>query len=177
VSAGIAGLASKAAAGIAAAAIVTAGAAEVREVATHVNEDRNTPAAVSAVAPRASAPVSVRPSSAPAPVAVAVAGGPGSSAKEPIEEPVPPVAATPTVPVADPGTTTTAPPTTTPAADPGPAQPEDQGGTQEDGSTIVLTPGEEPADKDSGSSGTPPAPPGERTPNGGPAQTLPAAGE
>jgi RNA polymerase sigma factor (sigma-70 family) len=174
VSAGIAGLASKAAAGIAAAAIVTAGAAEVREVATHVNQDRNTPAAVAAVAPRAAAPVQVRPSTAPAPVAVAVAGAPGSSAKEPVE--ADPAPATATVPVADQPTSTT--PTSTPAADStAPAQPEDQGETQEDGSTIVLNPGDEEAGQDSGPPAGESAPPGERAPTGPGTQTLPAAGE
>ena len=182
VSAGIAGLASKAAAGIAAAAIVTAGAAEVREVATHVNDDRDTPAAVSAISPRVPAPVQVKPSSTPAPVAVAIAGGPGPSAKDPVaEEPAAP--ADTTTPVADTATTTPPASSTHPASDsstaPPPAQPEDQGDTQEDGSTIILTPGDEPgAGTGPGSAPGAPgaAPPGERTPagSGPPGQAAPA---
>jgi RNA polymerase sigma factor (sigma-70 family) len=174
VSAGIAGLASKAAAGIAAAALVTAGAAEVREVASHANADRDTPAAVSAVTPRVPAPVQVKSTPAPAPVAVAVAGGPGQSAKEPVEDdPVP--AATATTAVAEPAATTQ--PTATPAADPAPAQPEDQGETQEDGSTIVLNPGEEQDGAEPEQPAGEPSPPGERAPTGPGTQTLPAAGE
>ncbi|HEX8053305.1 MAG TPA: sigma-70 family RNA polymerase sigma factor [Thermoleophilaceae bacterium] len=184
-SAGVAGLASKAAAGIAAAALVTAGAVEVREVATHVNDERGKPAAVAVVAPRPAAPVQARASAAPRPVAVAVAAGPGPSAKEPIEaEPaVPATAAATTAPVADQTSTTTPPATTAPAADTtAPTQPEDQGSTQEDGSTVVLTPGDdETAGGGPGSSsgsGGPATPPGERAPTG-PASSgsVPTAGE
>jgi RNA polymerase sigma factor (sigma-70 family) len=181
-SAGMAGLASKAAAGIAAAAIVTAGAAEVREVATHANEDRGKAAAVAAVAPRAPAPVQARATAAPRPVAVAVTTGPGPSAKEPVKaEPEVPAAATATTaPVADQLTPTAPPATTAPATDAGPTQPEDQGATQEDGSTVVLTPGDEAAGEGKGSSSPagPAAPPGERAPTG-PAtpSTVPPAGE
>jgi RNA polymerase sigma factor (sigma-70 family) len=180
-SAGVAGLASKAAAGIAAAAIVTAGAAEVREVAGHVNEQRNQPAAIAAVTPQPAAPVVVAPSAAPQPVAVAVTEGaipPGKEAEPTAVEPEP---VTATVPVADEPTT---PPVTAtvPATDAAPTAPTDT--TQEDGSTVILTPGEPNAGSDSGSntgnsgSTTPPAaPPGERAPSGSGTQSVPAAGE
>ena len=179
-SAGVAGLASKAAAGIAAAAIVTAGAAEVREVAGHVNEQRNQPAAVAAVAPQPAAPVVALPSTEPQPIAVAVTEGaipPGKEAEPAAVEPEP---VTATVPVAD--EPTTPPATATVPADPAPTAPTDT--TQEDGSTVVLTPGEPSAggdsDSESGSSGstTPQtAPPGERAPSGSGTQSTPAAGE
>jgi len=178
-SAGVAGIASKAAVGIAAAAIVTAGAAEVRSVATHVNEDRGKPAAVAAVAP---APVPLaNPAPAAQPVAVAVASGPGPSAKDADPAATDPALATGTTAVAD--EPAAAPTTSTPANDTAPTQPEDQGSTQEDGSTVVLTPGEENPDGSGSGSGAgqpsaPASPPGERpTGAGNQQQPVPAAGE
>ncbi|HEX8741856.1 MAG TPA: sigma-70 family RNA polymerase sigma factor [Thermoleophilaceae bacterium] len=183
-SAGVAGLASKAAAGIAAAAIVTAGAAEVREVATHVTQDRGQPAAVAAVAPRPAAPAVAAPSAEPKPVAVAVASGTEPTGKEAV-----PVAATPepvtaTVPAAEEPSgpvTATVPAATEPSTPPTPPA----STTQEDGSTVVLTPGEPSAGAEGGDSGsssgsgssTPSSPPGERAPSGPAGQSGPAAGE
>jgi RNA polymerase sigma factor (sigma-70 family) len=173
-SAGVAGIASKAAAGLAAAAIVTAGAAEVREVATHVNQDRHTPTAVAAVAaPAPAAPSAVRPAAA-APATVAVAAEPEPSAKLPETT----EAADPSLATATPAADESAHPHATPTADTAPTQPEDQGETQEDGSTVVLTPGEdgeessEPSDEPA-----PAAPPGERGDQGAGQNPAPAAGE
>jgi RNA polymerase sigma factor (sigma-70 family) len=178
-SAGVAGLASKAAAGIAAAAIVTAGAAEVREVAGHVAEHRNQPAAIAAVTPQPTVPVAAAPSTEPKPIAVAVTEGTVPSGKEgtPATAPEP---VTATVPVAD--EPTTPPVTATVPTDASPNTPTDT--TQEDGSTVVLTPGEpgtgSGSGSNSGSSGGPPPsapPPGERAPAGPGTQSAPAAGE
>ena len=188
-SAGMAGLASKAAAGIAAAAIVTAGAAEVREVAIHASERSNQPAAVAAVAPRPAEPtVAASPVDKREPVAVAsVAQVPAPAAEETAAPTTTPEPVTATVPAADPATppvTATVPATDTTVTPPPTA-------TQEDGSTIVLNPGEPSGDDTSGSVGsgdgsssgsgngsTPPpsSPPGERVTGPAP-QAAPAAGE
>ena len=189
VSAGVAGLASKAAAGIAAAAIVTAGAVEVREVAIHASERPSQQAAVTAVAQRGPEPAVTSPSTEPKPVAVAVAPVTAATAKEPLPDaPATPEPVTATVPVADPVPAT--PPVTATVPDTDTAATPPPAATQEDGSTIVLTPGE-PSGEESGSrsgsgsgssgdgsSSTPPssAPPGERV-TGPSGQPAPAAGE
>jgi RNA polymerase sigma factor (sigma-70 family) len=177
-SAGMAGLASKAAAGIAAAAIVTAGAAEVREVAIHALEERDKPAAVAAVAQSAPAPAAAKPATAPQPVAVAVSPGPGPTAKVATEPAAPEPEPVSAVAIAEP---TPGPSTTTPAASSDSSSGTAADDTQEDGSTVVLTPGESPytdgaAGGSSGSNGSGEsshpagAPPGERgsAPGGGP---------
>jgi RNA polymerase sigma factor (sigma-70 family) len=182
-SAGIAGLASKAAAGIAAAAIVTAGAAEVREVAGHALDQRNQPAAVAAVAPRAPAPVAAAANVEPKPVAVAVTTAAAKpSGKEAKAAPATPTPVTATVPVADPAPSSTPPVTATvPPATTTDTSTPPGGTTQQDGSTVVLTPGE-PSSSDGTSSGsgdgsTPPpsSPPGERA--SGPSSQGAPAGE
>jgi RNA polymerase sigma factor (sigma-70 family) len=183
VSAGVAGLASKAAAGIAAAAIVTAGAAEVREVATHVNQDRNQPTAVAAVAPVAAPAAVAAATPQPKPVAVAIAAaGAEPAGKEAPAVDAPPEPVTATVPVEEPAAPVTA---TVPSNEPAPTTPPAPDTSQQDGSTVVLTPGE-PSSSDpsagDGSAGnagsTPPSsPPGERAPSGNGPQGAPAAGE
>jgi RNA polymerase sigma factor (sigma-70 family) len=170
-SAGIAGIASKAAAGIAAAAIVTAGAAEVREVAGHALDQRNQPAAVSAVAPRATAAPAAAANVEPKPVAVAVTtAGAEPSGKEATPPTTPPEPLTATVPVADEPAAPATPPVTAtvPPADATPTPPGST--TQEDGSTVVLTPGEPtsgegPATEtdDENSAPAPTSPAGERS--------------
>jgi RNA polymerase sigma factor (sigma-70 family) len=173
-SAGVGALASKAAAGIAAAAIVTAGAAEVKSVTDHVRAQGDKPAAVAAVAPPTGQAADLRPRVVPEPVQVAVVPEPADEA--PVKEPAAPAEPETPVQVEDPAASD-------PAADT--TQPGD--GTQEDGSTVVLSPpGENPesSDSDSGSSGSngpstsPTTPPGERAaPPAQPQSAAPVAGE
>jgi RNA polymerase sigma factor (sigma-70 family) len=167
-SAGVGTLASKAAAGIAAAAIVTAGAAEVKSVTEHARAERDKPAAVAAVAPPTGQAAQLPSRVVPQPVQE-------TTVPEKAEEPA-------TEPVAAPAEPETPAQVEDPAAsEPADAPAEDS--TQSDGSTVTLTPGEEPDDPDSGTTGsagpaTPTAPPGERaTPPAQPQTAAPVAGE
>jgi len=139
ISAGIGTLTGKAAAGMAAAAIVTAGAVEVKQV-TYERP----------VSPSAAA-VSVRPAPSPAidKVKEAVAAKPLAPVKPPVAEPEPVVAAPPVEPPApvDPATEQ-------------PAVPTPPEVVQEEESTITLgDPAVEPAPADETDATTPPPPP------------------
>jgi RNA polymerase sigma factor (sigma-70 family) len=153
-SAGFGTVASKAVAGIAAAAIVTAGAVEAKHV---VQPQSGSPArsAVAAVQPQ---PTSAPLASVPLPTTAdhQLAARPGDPKKAAAEKPAPakveaPVE--PTVPVVATTTTTPAAATTTPSdAHPGAtSDPQAQPTTQEDGSTVVLSPDGSSSSSDSGS--------------------------
>jgi RNA polymerase sigma factor (sigma-70 family) len=177
-SAGVGTLASKAIAGIAAAAIVTAGAAEVKHVTDRATSERDKPAAVAVVDPPADpAAPELRTRAVPQPVHVAVIP-PKEQAQEPADE---------TLAADKPVETAAAPPA---AEDPTPAPPTHPAGdgtgqqagdgTQQDGSTVVLDPpGESGSDSGAGNGGGttgstgPTTPPGERSST--PAAPTPSA--
>jgi RNA polymerase sigma factor (sigma-70 family) len=158
VSAGVSTLASKAAAGMAAAVIVTAGAVEVK----HVSERQATPPAQVAAAP--APPVKAAKAPAPEPKAAAAA----TPAAEVVPEPEPVAVVPEPVPVVE----------TVVPVEPVPEP------VQEEGSVVTLPPREE--DEEGSPPAAPPGEPGETSdpdappPSGTPDQTAPpapAAGE
>jgi RNA polymerase sigma factor (sigma-70 family) len=141
VSAGIGTIASKAAAGMAAAVIVTAGAVEVRHATTQPGSSSRQVA----MAPPAPTPtIRHAPIAAPKPAAPPTAR---KAASEPVEAPPAPVAAPEPQPQPEPA----------PAAEPAPVQ--------EEGSTVTLPPKEhfEGEDPEPAPGPEPAAPPGEST--------------
>jgi RNA polymerase sigma factor (sigma-70 family) len=188
-SAGFGTVASKAVAGFAAAAIVTAGAVEAKHV-TDQPQQAKRPAVAAVIAPRAHAPAApIIPALAVQPrvIAAAVAAEthvkphPAKVVTRPQSQPAiptPPVAPTPpappvaAAPVTPPATTTTTTHPTTPPADT----------TQEDGSTVVLDDGSSDSSGSSGDSanGSGPgqsSPPGESSSAPPQPQPAPVVGE
>jgi RNA polymerase sigma factor (sigma-70 family) len=166
VSAGVSTLASKAAAGMAAAVIVTAGAVEVK----HVRERQASPPAQVAAAPAPAPPAQPAPAPRPAPAPARHVEPEAETVAEPVPvEPAPPVApapaevveAPPAPPVQEDGSTVTLPPRdedpAEPTAPPGePTEPSTQPG--EDG-TIEEPPPAPPAGEPGGTTDPPPPPP------------------
>jgi RNA polymerase sigma factor (sigma-70 family) len=170
VSAGVSTLASKAAAGMAAAVIVTAGAVEVK----HVSERQATPPAQVAAAPAPPVQAAKAPAPAPEPKAAAAetraevipAPEPVAAAPEPVPvvEVVVPVEPVPVEPVQEEGSVVTLPPReeeeegSEPNAPPGePGETTDPDAPPSDGSTGEPAPPAPPAGEPQGS--TQPAPP------------------
>jgi RNA polymerase sigma factor (sigma-70 family) len=191
-SAGFGTVASKAVAGIAAAAIVTAGAVEAKHVVQPQSRSRPAVAAVLPPATSASAASAPLPTTTEhhlvfrshAPKKAARPEKPPPAKVEAPVKPTLPVAAVTTMPPAAPATTPTS---TTKDGHPGTtSQPPAQPTTQEEGSTVVLTSdgsssgsGSAPGGSGPGSSGTtqgsgagPSSPPGE--PSSSPPQPQPA---
>jgi len=130
ISAGVGTLASKAAAGMAAAVIVTAGAVEVNH-ATQRQRDAAPPAAVAAAPTRVTPPApKVQPAPAPRPLRAEVAKEPVATKAKVKAEPKPPQP--PPTPAAAPAPAT--PPAAAPAPPPAPPP------TQEDQGTSTLPP-------------------------------------
>jgi RNA polymerase sigma factor (sigma-70 family) len=171
VSAGLSTLASKAAAGMAAAVIVTAGAVEVK----HVRERDAAPAAqvAAATAPTLEAPAQRAATAAKTPEETVVEAAPAPAATEPAPavapapgtEPAPPVEQ-PAPPVQEEGSTVTLPPRDDADSGDGTAQPGEptdtttpppgEDGTAEDGAPPEAPPAGEP---DGSSDPLPPPPP------------------
>jgi RNA polymerase sigma factor (sigma-70 family) len=176
VSAGFSAIASKAVAGFAAAAIVTAGAVEAKHV-TDPQPSNSRPAVAAIVAP-------------PAPVVVAAAPAPAVERRSvpiaPVAEPEPDAAKVtqeePPAPAVEPDPVAVAPETpatTTPTTHPTPADT-----TQEDGSTVVLGEDDDTdsssGDGDGGAQGSGPgqsSPPGEDSSAPPQPQPAPVVGE
>jgi len=167
ISAGIGTLASKAAAGMAAAVIVTAGAVEVKQVAKHAP----TPAPLTAVGG-----VAAVPSADQAAARKAAAAERANAAKQAAVKPTKPA----TEPPVEDKTVTPAPtptPAVAPATTPSPA-PAAPAPTQEDGGTTTLPPRTTPVPAPAPAPGTdsPQASPGPQ-PGQPPAQGPPAQGQ
>jgi RNA polymerase sigma factor (sigma-70 family) len=166
VSAGVSTLASKAAAGMAAAVIVTAGAVEVK----HVRERQASPPAQVAAAPAPAPPAQPAPAPRPAPAPARHVEPEAETVAEPVSvEPAPPVApapaevveAPPAPPVQEDGSTVTLPPRdedpAEPTAPPGePTEPSTQPG---ENGTIEEPPPAPPAGEPGGTTDPPPPPP------------------
>ena len=170
VSAGISTIASKAAAGMAAAVIVTAGAVEVK----HVTQPTVAPASRGALVAKVAPVVPVAPVKNPVAAVKATKKEPAKATKieaapapVPVAAPVPPV-----VPVA--------PPAPAPAPEPAPAPPAAPAPVQEEGSTVTLPPrGDEPpvSAPPAGEPSVPFPPPGEGAPPVEQPPPAPPAGE
>jgi RNA polymerase sigma factor (sigma-70 family) len=193
-SAGFGTVASKAVAGLAAAAIVTAGAVEAKHVVGPESQSPPRPAVAAVQPPAESAPLA----SVPLPTTVdhhlaarsadpkkAAAPEKAPAKAEPPVEPTVPVAATTTTPATTPTTATTTTTDGHPASDP---QPQAQPTTQEDGSTVVLSPdGSSSGGSDGSGPGSPGAaegsgsaqssPPGESSSSPPQPQPAPVVGE
>jgi RNA polymerase sigma factor (sigma-70 family) len=181
-SAGFSTVATKAVAGFAAAAIVTAGAVEAKHVADPASSQR--PAVAAVIAPPAPVIAAPAPTRAlPVPHALAVAPAPKAK-PDPTPAPAKPAPAVTPVAATAPTTTTPDASTTTPTATTPthPVQPPADT-TQEDGSTVLLTDegdtGSSGDGSDSASGGGPgqSSPPGEDSSSPPQPQPAPIVGE